>query len=431
MGSSCRIAFIGAGSFTFGPSVLRQILLDNRLSGIDLALVDVDRGAVDLMAAVGRRLAADQALDMRLSSHTQRDEALAGADFVICSAAIQGFRRFHDDCRIIDQHYPQHLITEFGGVAGISYSLRQIALIEGVVADIKRLCPRAWLLNVCNPLPRVCQASHELGARTVGFCSVSSLVYPLAWQLLGHEKEDYPWLAARANLSAVWAGLNHFTWLLELRGRAGGADLLPDLRQKVADGATVGNPRCEDIFRQSGHWLLPYDGHCHDFLPAIASDTNRTEAFHGDAAERAARLEHLRQVAAGQAELNAASSAWERPGDFVTAILHNKPTRFAALNLVNQGQLADLPRGIFVETPATVSAEGPRPDTLSLPRPALPYLHSAAAVTDTIVRAALTRSRSLVHQAVILDPTVLDKDKGLEAIDACLEAHRDVLPAYA
>ena len=36
-----------------------------------------------------------------------------------------------------------------------------------------------------------------------------------------------------------------------------------------------------------------------------------------------------------------------------------------------------------------------------------------------------------VHQAVELDPTVLDKPAGIRAIDECLAVHADVLPAYA
>jgi alpha-galactosidase/6-phospho-beta-glucosidase family protein len=51
-------------------------------------------------------------------------------------------------------------------------------------------------------------------------------------------------------------------------------------------------------------------------------------------------------------------------------------------------------------------------------------------VTDTIVRAALKRSRGLVREAAERDPTITDKAKGVAALDECLAAHADVLPAY-
>ena len=105
-------------------------------------------------------------------------------------------------------------------------------------------------------------------------------------------------------------------------------------------------------------------------------------------------------------------------------------TEFEALNLVNERRIADLPPSVFVETPAVVDAFGPTPIPVSLPPAALPYAQSAAAVTDAIVRAALTRSREMVHQAVVLDPTVTDKPAGIAAIDECLTAHADLLPPY-
>jgi hypothetical protein len=60
----------------------------------------------------------------------------------------------------------------------------------------------------------------------------------------------------------------------------------------------------------------------------------------------------------------------------------------------------------------------------------LPHGERTARVTDTIVRAGLARRRRLVHEAIELDPTALDKAAGLRATDACLEAHEDVLGRF-
>ena len=425
-----RIAFVGAGSYTFGPSVLKQLFVDNRIDGIDLALIDVDAKAADLMAGVARRLADKAGVRANVSAPRDRRAGLDGADFVICSAAVQGQRRFAMDCEIIARRTPGHLVTEFGGVAGISYSLRQIAMIESLCTDMRQSCPNAWLLDSANPLPRLCQAAHELGVRTIGFCSASALVYDLAWRILYGERIPYPWTASRAKYHAVWAGLNHFTWLLEFRERATGQDMIPILREKIRAGVTTANPRCEGLFLQTGHWLLPHDHHCYDFLPPVPGQAGREQAFHGDAQERATRLAHLQAVAAGKAELTIAGEAWERPGDLIATMAAGRRTEFEALNLVNERRIADLPPSVFVETPAVVDAFGPTPIPVSLPPAALPYAQSAAAVTDAIVRAALTRSREMVHQAVVLDPTVTDKPAGIAAIDECLAAHADLLPPY-
>src|SRR5579871_1233293 len=151
--TSLIVAVIGAGSYVFGPSVLDQSILQHRLDGLELALMDPDHEVLERMAGVGRRMARDTGVDTRLTTHTDRATALNGAAFVICSASPQMQRRFRMDCEIVDRYLPDHLVTEFGGIAGISYTLRQIALIEGIAADMRRLCPDAWLLNVANPLP--------------------------------------------------------------------------------------------------------------------------------------------------------------------------------------------------------------------------------------------------------------------------------------
>ena len=426
-----KIAFLGAGSYTFGPSMIKQAFVENRLDGIELALMDARRESAELMAAVARKTAERSGLRATVTATDIRTDALAGADFVICSVAVQGQKRFEIDCDVIRRLYPAHAITEFGGVAGISYSLRQIAMIEGVAADMGQLCPKAWLLNVANPLPRVTQAAHERGARTVGFCSASSGVYSLASRLLGGPRLRYPWAAARERWDITMAGLNHFSWLLAMRERASGEDMLPKLRARLDAGASTDNPRCEGIWRETGFMLLPYDEHCQDFLAPVGVEHSRTANFHGTAAERDARLAFLNDAAAGRATLDSLEGeSWERPMDLVAALAFGRPARFNSVNLVNGGQIPNLPRGIFVETPGEADSRRLRAPTLPLPETALPYALSAGAVTDTIVRAALTRSRELVRRAVELDPTVVDKQAGIAAMEALLEAHADVLPAY-
>ena len=430
--SHLKIAFIGAGSYTFGPSMIKQAFVENRLDGIELALMDARRESAELMAALARKTAERVGVKATITATDRRDEALAGADFVICSVAVQGQRRFEMDCDVVRRVCPAHIITEFGGVAGISYSLRQIAMIEGLAADMKRLCPDAWLLNVANPLPRVCQAAHERGVHTVGFCSASSGVYNLAWMLLKGERLRYPWTAAKERWDVTMAGLNHFSWLLAMRERATGEDILPRLRARLDAGATTNNPRCEGIWRETGWLVLPYDGHCQDFLPPVGTEHSRTENFHGTAEERDARMAFLRRADEGQASVeDLPGESWERPMDLIAALALGRKAQFNSVNLVNDAQIPSLPRGVFVESPGEADAKGLRTPTLPLPDSTLPYALSAAAVTDTIVRAALTRSRALVRRAVELDPTVIDKRTGIAAMDALLSAHADVLPAYA
>ena len=123
--------------------------------------------------------------------------------------------------------------------------------------------------------------------------------------------------------------------------------------------------------------------------------------------------------------------SWERPIDLVAAMISGKAIPFNSLNLINNGQMPDLPSSVFVETPCTASAQGPIPQTVALPPTVLPYCERIALLSDAIVRAARERKRALVEKSVELDPTILDKQAGIRAINTCLHAHADILPAYS
>lgn len=429
-----KVALIGAGSFVFGPSVIAQAFRDNRMDGLELALVDLDAETVNLMAGVGVRVARDAGLTRsRVTAHTDRSAALDGADFVIHSASPQIARRHQMDREIAARFAPGHLVTEFGGIAGISYSLRQIALVEEIAADMRRLCPDAWLLDVANPLPRVCQAAHEAGVKTAGFCSVSLGGYGMLWRLLRGEPLTYPFTAAREALDVLPGGVNHLSWFTSVRDRATGRDLYPEIRERLASGGTTGSPRADALCRETGFLLAVADDHTQDFLAPDGSGREHLP-YHGGPDERARRIALLRAVAEGTEAADGllAKPAWERPLDFVAAITDNKvKASLPSLNLINAAeQVPELPRGVFAETPCTVTADGPRSIPLSLPPTVAPYCTAAAGVSDAIVRAARERRRDLVHTAVDLDPTVTDKAAGRAALDACLEAHADLLPTY-
>ena len=420
-----KISVIGAGSYVFGPSVLHQSLCENRFNDIELSLHDLDVEAVELMAGVGRRMARENGLNSKVTATTDRRASLDGASFVVYCAAPQLRRRFAMDCEIIARHAPGEYLGEFGGIAGISYSLRQIALLEEIAADIRKICPEAHLLCTANPLPRLVQAAHQLGVKAVGFCSVSSGFYSDFNHFMGGEHETYPWPQARERWEMTMGGLNHFSWLLAVRERATGRDVYPQLRERIAAGETMGNPRCEALLKELGYLLLPCDGHTCDFLPPSAEQKNEETIAHGSTLERGERLRILHEIAEGRADWKplVEHPSWERPPDLIGALALNRPARFNSLNLINDGQILQLPSQVFVETSATADASGIHPEKIELPTAVRPLAGRTAQVTDTIVRAALGRSRTLLHNAVELDPTILNKSGAKAALEECIQVH--------
>jgi alpha-galactosidase len=428
-----KLSVIGAGSFVFGPSVLAQAFCENRQDGLEISLHDLDHESIQLMARIGERMARQHGVDSIVTHTTDRKKSLEGASFVIHSAAPQLISRYLRDCDIVERLAPGEYLGEFGGINGISYTARQVALVESIVADMKEVCPDAWLFCVANPMPRVVQAAQQLGIRSVGFCSASSEGFDFLWRIFENRPEPYPWPRARQRWRTRMAGLNHFSWLVELRDRTTGTDLYPTLREKIAAGATAGNPWCESFVGETGYLLLPNDHHIKDFLPPRGPSHRRYTPAHGTAEERQERMEILRQTADGERPWIhlVEHPSWERTLDLVGALAFGREACFNSLNLSNTGQIPSLPQGVFVETSASAGADGIHPDTIDLPETVQALTRQTARVTDAMVRATLGRSKKLLREVVELDPTILNKEAAYQAVLACLEEHCDLVPAYS
>ena len=431
-----KIAVIGVGSFVFGPSVLHDAIVHHQFRGVHLALFDPNQQGMQLMAAVGQRMADEIRLPIAITCHDAQAQAIDGADFVVSSAAVQVQKRFATDCRIISEIYPEHLVTEFGGVAGISCTLRQIALLRGLAADMLQMCPKAWLLTSSNPLPRVCQAVHQEGVKVVGFCANSSQVFDVIGRVMLGIHETFPWPEASSRFEVEMAGVNHFTWLARLTERSTGIDRTREFTAKLLrgeGGIAQERPMTMDLLRSYGLYPPNGDDHMTDFIAPTGQVPSLESSSHGTLEEREVRLRLLGSVATGAAPYRQIMGhrAWEMPMDFVAGMAQGIPVRFNSLNLANvDRQLPQLPEHVFVETAARVEQGRLIPTTHVLPDKIASLCSATAEVSHALVSAACRRSRSLLARAVELDPTILDKKRGMLAVAACMQAHADLIGSW-
>src|SRR5258706_5918268 len=164
MADPLKIAILGAGSIPFATGVFQDALLIHKLNGIELALADADEAVLYAMTDVGRRVVQKSGLDARVTAHPDRAAAIEGAAYVLSAAHDGRPERFAADARIIRGLVPNERISPHAGIAGISYSLRQIRLVQDICDEIKRLAaPEAMLLNVADPVAQICQAAHDDG----------------------------------------------------------------------------------------------------------------------------------------------------------------------------------------------------------------------------------------------------------------------------
>jgi alpha-galactosidase len=299
---------------------------------------------------------------------------------------------------------------------------------------IKKECPDAWLLNVSNPLPRVIESASLFGVKSVGFCSVAQSVYPKIATIFDITPTDFPYNKERSLWNINTAGVNHLAWLLELTDKETGEDLYPKLRQKISDGKTSHNPLAESVLRETGYLLTAGDDHIQDFVTPLDENHKFHTPWHGNVSERANRIELLNRVGKGESKFHELLEqvAWEKPGQFIASFTGAAKPTSLVLNLVNdQNQISNLPSHCVVETNVMVEQNVLKAEKVTLPSEVLPITSRTAKVTELIVKASQSKSLSKVHDAIELDPTVLDKSKGIAAIDACIIAHSDLIGNFA
>jgi alpha-galactosidase len=433
-----KLVVVGAGSHVFALTVLADALEKHRLDGLELALVDVDAASAETMAGVARRLALDLGVRATANAFTDRRAALPGADFVILCASVQGARRWRMDHDLLAAAGLREQARECGGIGGLAYALRSITLALDVCRDMREICPGATLLDVTNPMPRVVTAVHRHGGvACYGFCNAahgSAEGYASVARLVGRDP---------GNLDVVTAGLNHFAWLVSVRDRATGEDLLPLALRNVRAGTFAAGPWDPPAHPRALHlWLERYGAinvvgvnHPAEFLPPDPEVPYEVHVpFHGTPDERRQRTDTLRAVAEGLADwrpLLRANPSWEHPVDVAVALHGRRPLQVDMLNLPNRGTLPQLPADRIVEVPARregcgMAGAGPLP----LPEPTAAICRAVSDVHELVAEGAATGNVAALEEALTRDPAVTETRAARGLLPRLLAAHADILPQF-
>lgn len=198
-----KIALIGGGGVRT-PLLIHGIAeAQNALNAGELALFDIDRERMEIMATMGRQIASDLAADLRITTHTNLDAAADGADFVLNSIRVGGIAARARDERIAIEHgLPGQETTGPGGVA---MALRTIPVTLAHAREIERIAPHAWFINFTNPAGLITQAlTQQTRLRVIGICDTPMELFHKIAERLG---------IAFADLTFDYQGLNHLGWV--------------------------------------------------------------------------------------------------------------------------------------------------------------------------------------------------------------------------
>jgi alpha-galactosidase len=288
-------------------------------------------------------------------------------------------------------------------------------------------------------------------------CLAAKRAYPhLRFVGLCHEVESLSLHLPRildtplSNLSFTAGGLNHFSVLLDVRYRETGKDAYPDVRQR-APAYFESLPPLTQILREGFSGELPEwagDGLWPDrrlfkailerfgYLP-ITEDSHFGEYIHWayDIVDHKGILDFYnwyktwscQRATASELEAMIDEEHWGTI-PIMEGMVTGSPHREMAVNLPNEGLIDNLPEDLVVEVPAIVDQDGVHGVKLSaLPNGIAGLMRIQAVVQDLTVEAALTGSREIALQALLVDPVVDSIERADELLETMLELQRPYL----
>lgn len=156
-----KIAFIGAGSFGFTRSLVRDILSFPAFHDCHLALMDIDDERLAAIEKAVQKIVAKGKYGAKITATKNRAEALEGADGVVCTILQGGVDVWQYDILIPKKYGVDINVGDTRGPAGIFRALRTIPVMLDIVKDMEKYCPNAILLNYTNPMAMLCRAMQS------------------------------------------------------------------------------------------------------------------------------------------------------------------------------------------------------------------------------------------------------------------------------
>jgi alpha-galactosidase len=421
----------GAGSTTFTPRLMADLAMSEILSGVECRLYDILPEPAHNMARIGARMAEATGSDVQFEAVQDRPLALKGADFVIQSIAVGGLEAWQHDIEIPRRHGIEQTVGDTVGPGGLSRALRVLPPAVELAREMEESCPDAVLFNYSNPMTALCRAvTRETSVQTVGLChGIDGTLRTLA-SFVGWEPDQ---------VTCTAAGINHFTWILELRH--GTEDGYLALREAAAEVDELPHPLSFRLMEVYGCYPSPGDRHVCEFLPFFCRTDDSGQMPYGLAPfDMQARIEGKEQAwqrfeaaASGETPIEEMlTPSGEAVIAMIEAMVGGCERVFLAVNVPNDGCIAGLPDLAVVEVPAAIGALGLRPIRVGeLPAGITATIAARVYQIELTVEAALRGDRGVALQALLADEQILDFDAAGQMLDELLTANADHLPQFA
>jgi alpha-galactosidase len=440
-----KITFVGGGSYAWMPSILGRLFQTHTRQNDQIVIQDINAEACEdiYQLAVGLRKRFKSTVE--LSRTTDVSRALEGADYVSLTISTGGLATMRVDVEVPEKYGIYHTVGDTVGPGGLSRALRNVPVMVNLAHQMEKYCPKAWLLNLSNPLsPLTSAVSRESKIKTAGLCQgvVEHVDYLV--KLLGHEPGK--------DVQFVTAGIDHCPWLLELR--INGRDGLQMLKEKGLCSCEIDPSRIQAnkdshmnvlagvragfaLWKEVGYLPGIGDRHIVENFGNFLTDQKQIEKYgivrttidqreQGQAQAKA----NVKRYIAEPEKLNVPNT--HAPVIQMVDALEGQGDLLTTLNVENVGQIPELPARANVETLCHIDRLGVHPITIGqpLPRAIEAIVRPHILRQEGIIDAALTGDFELAVNLLATDPLVRSITDARAMMKEMIEKNKEWLPQF-
>ena len=434
-----KLAYIGGGSKAWARVFMNDLALTEGVCG-EIELYDIDPEAARRNQRIGMRINEQPETLSKWDYAVYEDlgSALSGADFVACSILPGTFDQMAVDVHLPEKYGIWQSVGDTAGPGGILRAMRTVPIYEQFAAAIRKCCPRAWVINLTNPMTACCKTLFDVfpEIRAFGCChevfNAEEFLCCVVKEQLNVPRPD------RHELVIDASGINHFTWITEARWKDTDVlGLLPGFIEKFYDSGYCEKPGMDpdgfhtdpflygnkvkmDLFKKYGVLGAAGDRHLVEFLP------NREYLGGPEAADRwlfhlttvdYRRADQRKKIADSEAIAAGKMSAKpvRSPEELIAlmkAIL-GFGTVISNANTVNRGQIRDLPLGSVVEVNHVFDNDCVRPIIANpLPSAVNALVLKCAESVEACYAGIKARDLEKIFDAFMAQPMVSELSRG-------------------
>ncbi len=427
-----KIVLIGAGSANFGLEAVSDIFKSLPLEGSEIMLHDTDQEALKETLAVGKKYKTEWGVNFSLNATSNRRDALKDATFVVISIEVSPrFGLWDEDWKYPQQFGFKQIYAENGGPGGLFHSLRIIPPILEICEDINQICPGAYVFNFSNPMQRICHAVTVKypEMKFIGLCHAIAEMERDLPELMDTEFKNIEYRAG---------GLNHISILTEVRYKDSQRDAYPLIRDKATEyyknyvidfekmNEQSTSPGAErgiflKLFETYNYLPITTDSHLGEYLPWAHSIADHHAILHFYKSYKKNCMTVYRSEEMHSFYFDKKRQSKERLVELMEAIVEDKNIEEAAVNILNNNFIKQIPNDIVVEVPAIVGKKGINGIKLdNYPDNFASILVNQVGTIRLTTEAVLEKSKSIAFQALLADPVVDDFNSAKSLLDTML-----------